>query len=403
MILNLRPKTVFFTAVLILLSLTVPQPLKAEYVFMKDGRILEGTVVSDSRSTVTLRTPDKKRIKIPRSDILRILYTSLNMGKVYIQKRDGKGLEAFVVDEDRDSYTFRKDLHKPAEFSLKRKEILFIAEKNPSGLGGKTETDRVHLTWQPPYNKVKYYTVYLKASEAAKYQQAGRSKGLSLTVKDLKSNSVYWLIVKATDEDGYESLPSNEIKITTGNILPGTPLLLSAKKERIPRDKTIVTRVRWEASTDPDGKVVKYRLYATRDGKRTMIAETMKTEYELKGVPAYQKLELAAVDDRGGESPTRGISASFGSSGYTVAVNGALILPVGRLAYLFKMGYGVTASFTAANELFEGFEPGIEAGYYRFTSAHYDVDGADRDVEGGYMTPVMMRLGYRFGPTGTFT
>ncbi len=109
---------------------------------------------------------------------------------------------------------------------------------------------------------------------------------------------------------------------------------------------------------------------------------------------------MCAVDDRGDASEIE--SVSFGTSGYTAAMDAAFILPVGKLADLFKMGYGVTATFSAQNVLFERLEAGIEAGYYRFTSAHYDVEGADRDVKSGCMAPVMLKLGYGFGPYGNF-
>ncbi|NCC45307.1 MAG: hypothetical protein EOM18_17375, partial [Clostridia bacterium] len=96
------------TAVMILSA-----PLSAEYIFLKDGSILKGTIVSDTAATVNLRLEDRRMQRIPRSDIMRILYTDLYMGKVYIQKIDGKSIVAYMVDEDRDTYTFRMEIYKP--------------------------------------------------------------------------------------------------------------------------------------------------------------------------------------------------------------------------------------------------------------------------------------------------
>lgn len=48
-------------------------PLKAEFVFLKDGSIVEGAIISDAANSVTLRQSDKKIKQIPRNDIMRIL------------------------------------------------------------------------------------------------------------------------------------------------------------------------------------------------------------------------------------------------------------------------------------------------------------------------------------------
>ena len=85
-------------------------PLSAESIFLKDGSIIDGTIISDGASSVMVRLADRKTKQIPRSEIMRILYTELKMGKIYIQKRDGKGIVAYMVDEDRESYTFRMEL-----------------------------------------------------------------------------------------------------------------------------------------------------------------------------------------------------------------------------------------------------------------------------------------------------
>jgi hypothetical protein len=58
---------------------------------------------------------------------MRILYTELKMGKVYVQKRNGESIIAYIVNEDRNQFTLRLDLYKPQEFNIKRNDILFIA------------------------------------------------------------------------------------------------------------------------------------------------------------------------------------------------------------------------------------------------------------------------------------
>ena len=151
-------KIIFNAALLCLLLST---SLHAEFVFFHDGTIVEGTITADAADSITLYTKDKQVKKIYRSQIMRILYTEFKMSRVYIQMRDGQGFAAYLVDEDRAAYTFRKELYKPEEFTVNREEVLFMAEKNPSGLKGEPGTTSVELTWLPPYDAVKKYNIYV--------------------------------------------------------------------------------------------------------------------------------------------------------------------------------------------------------------------------------------------------
>ncbi|HPA71331.1 MAG TPA: hypothetical protein PKY31_03625, partial [Spirochaetota bacterium] len=142
-------KTTGILLIIGIMTLSLAMEIRPEVIFLKDGSLVQGSVTQDAAEYITVRKEDNKTEKILRKDIMRILYTKLNMGKIYVQKRDGKGLTAFIVDEDQESYTFRKELHSPAEFTLKRVDVLFIADRNPSGLKGEAETDRARLEWFP--------------------------------------------------------------------------------------------------------------------------------------------------------------------------------------------------------------------------------------------------------------
>lgn len=87
--------------------------LHAESVFINDGSIIQGSIVSDTTDTITIYTTQKKTIEIQRSRIMRILYTELYMGKIFVNLIDGSVLQVYMVDENRDTFTFRKDLYKP--------------------------------------------------------------------------------------------------------------------------------------------------------------------------------------------------------------------------------------------------------------------------------------------------
>ena len=134
-------KTVFvfesFQSILIVLaalSLTVFANLSADYIYLKDGSIIHGKLLKDGKDSISVRDKDNRVRIIKRSDVMRINFTEMVIGKVYVQKRDGTSLTAYLVEQDQINYIFRMDLLKADEISISRKDILFIAEKNPSGL-----------------------------------------------------------------------------------------------------------------------------------------------------------------------------------------------------------------------------------------------------------------------------
>ncbi|HPR37236.1 MAG TPA: fibronectin type III domain-containing protein, partial [Spirochaetota bacterium] len=173
------------------------EALNAETVFLKDGSIIEGRIISDSAGTVAVKDKDNKTRTVQRVNIMRILYTDLYMGKVYVQKTDGKNIIAYMVDEDRDTYTFRRELFNPEELKLRRDQVLFMARGNPSGLEGEPDTDHVFLKWFPPYNQVKKYKIYIKGPGDKSFSVADETGSKSITLKKLKSNTKYQLYVTA--------------------------------------------------------------------------------------------------------------------------------------------------------------------------------------------------------------
>ncbi len=333
--------------------------LSAEFVFHKDGSIIEGSILSDTDKSVIVITKDKKQKLFPREKIIRILYGKLKTGKVYIQKRDGEGITAFVVDKDQDSYTFRNDLYKPEEFTLNRSDVLFMAEKNPSGLKviGEIGTDRVSLAWYPPYDEVEKYNIYIKKDKDEKFELIESTKSKSVTLKGLTSNTIYFLKVTGVDTDEYESSPSRELKITTKNIPPDEPVI-TATGEIKSDERTLV----WDAAVDPDGKVEKYRVYGTKDDKRVMIAEIKKTEYVLKKSLSYDKVEIAAVDERGDESETANVKLYEIDN--ILAFTPGLIMPIGDFGEMGEIGYGGVLSYMKKNIFIDDLTAGLEIGYY---------------------------------------
>lgn len=98
-------------------------------VFIKDGSILEGKIISDKGNVVKINLLSGKQMDIKRGDIIRILNTEEHKQKQYIYKTDGKVIQAFIVDEDSTSYTYRKDYDSPDEVKVLKSDINTVAKK----------------------------------------------------------------------------------------------------------------------------------------------------------------------------------------------------------------------------------------------------------------------------------
>jgi hypothetical protein len=364
-------------------------PLSAEYVFLKDGAIVEGTITSDAAGTVTVRTKENKSRSIPRSNIMRILYTELYMGKVYVQKTDGKNVICYMVDEDRESYTFRKELYNPEEFKLRRDQVLFMARGNPTGLEGEAGTDRVDLKWFPPYNPVKRYRIYIKGPGEKAYKLADETGSKNITLKGLKSNTKYFIYVTALDSAGDESLPSNELVITTKNLPPSKPEILSIDK--LPAGGY---RITWKESSDFDGKLAGYKVYKKLDREISVIGETKKTEFVLLKNEKFDGVFISAVDDLKAESDLSTVYTEYRPE-IGISVNPAFLYPLGKLKDMADYGYGAEFKLELLNYFLPKLELSADTSLF-YLPGKGDFYESESKVISLMFAPVMLSAGYAF-------
>jgi hypothetical protein len=97
--------------------------LSAESVFLKDGSIIEGRIVKDNAKIVQLTLPDDTTQEIQRSAILRILYHDNYKNRRFLTKTDGSVIEIYIVDEDKQTYTYRTDLANSEEMKISKAEV----------------------------------------------------------------------------------------------------------------------------------------------------------------------------------------------------------------------------------------------------------------------------------------
>ena len=389
----MKQKTPIFLT-LLLFIIIMSGSLFAEYVFLKDGSIVKCRIEAETATSITARMPDGKAVTFSPRNIIRILYTELYMGKIFVNKTDGTVIEAYMVDEDQTSYTFRKELYSPKEFTVKRDEVLFTTRKNPSGLSGEAKSDRIEITWKAPYTPVNKYKIYFKSG--GDYKLYGDTNSTSATLKGLKGNTLYFIKVTAIDKEGYESLPTNEIKIKTENTLPDAPagIRITTKPEK--NAEKMTATITWKAAFDVDGAIKSYKLYRKDVKGLTPAGETNKTTYQVSGLDADKSYRfiLRSVDDKNSESDdSRTFSATM-LKGYDVSLEFLYILPFGDFKKINDVGYGVLANCARENTLFYDLDIGIALGCWMYSGAE--------DVESSYMIPLVATAMYRYAVSDSF-
>ena len=109
----------------------VPALVYAEAVFLNNGSIIEGKISRDSDKEVVIKTEGKDKT-VPRSKIIRVLYTEDYKNKVYIFMKDNTIIEGYVVEETRDAYLYRPNIRSATEKTVKKDDLRFISKEKIS-------------------------------------------------------------------------------------------------------------------------------------------------------------------------------------------------------------------------------------------------------------------------------
>lgn len=371
---------IFLFIILINISVTG----NAEYIFKKDGSIIKGTIIRDDPQFITAENESGVPVRIGRNDILRILYTELYIGKVYVRLTSGEVIEGYQVEEDRDNYTFRKDIARPEEFVLSRKKVMFIARTNPTDLTGDSSIERIFIRWSPPFKPAKLYRIYLRENKKdEQFKVIGETGDTSYTIRNLNKSASYEVYVTAVGDTGEESLPSE--KIITGTIpYPPRDLVLT---EQLSADrKTVKIALAWKAVKDETTRVKSYTVYKIDDGTRKKLGNVAGCEFVIKDVTAEGKHRFAvvSVNDLGTESED--VTAVY-SAGYRIntRVSGAYLVPLADMGVISEWGFGGLLDCTMGDRKYSA---GMETGYLKFL-------GADDDIKTMTIFPVLAVADYR--------
>jgi hypothetical protein len=379
-------------------------PLSAEHIFLDDGSILNGKIIRESSSEITVKLDDGKTKTVPSARIMRTIFYDLYIGKIFVNKTDGTVLEAYMVDEDQKYYTFRKELYKPEEFRVKRGEVLFIARKNPTNLTGEFRDESITAKWNPPFNKVKSYNVYLRAGSGT-YSLYRETAATSCVIGKLQGNTSYKVKVTAVDAEEYESLPSNEITVGTPNNPPEPPSRVRLEKKTVSDSRTagktdsITAKLSWEAASDVDGKVLSYNVYLVKRGEYRLVTSTNLTAFEVTGLDPQENSSfiVRAVDNTNAESRnSRSADISGSASGFAVSAAPCFIAPQGNFSSISGNGFGVRVTAMNLSVLAGRIGTGLSLEFLRF-------GGGRSEVRSTTIIPLTAVMECRFRPGERFS
>ncbi len=359
--------------------------LFAEYVFKKDGSIIKCSIVKDEPSFLMVKNDAGASIRINRNDIMRILYTELYMGKIYVRMTSGEVIEGYQVDEDRDSYIFRKEINNPKEFTVDRKKVMFIVRTNPTDVISEPSIEKILVKWSPPFKPAKSYKVYMRENKKGeKFKVITETGSTSYIFKNLKRNSSYEVYVTAIGDTEEESLPSEKI-ITSTTPYPPEDLVMTEKYSA--DNKTVTLSMTWKPVTDAESKVKSYTIYNLDDKDRKKIGNVTGTEFVIKDFPAKGRhlFSVVSVNEMGTDSED--VKAVY-DAGYIIytSVSASYLIPLGDMGVIADPGYGGLVDFCMGVRLFSF---GIETGYFTFSSAATDVKSMS-------IIPVLATADYRF-------
>jgi fibronectin type 3 domain-containing protein len=310
--------------------------------------------------------------------------------RVDVKLKDGKEFKTNLAAEDNDKYTFRDDINKAKEYTVRRSDVLFITDHYPSGLKGEGSFTDISLNWYYPYNKMEHFNIYLKKSTEDKYTLAGKAGSNSFKLKGLKGNMNYNIRVTGVNEAGIETAQSNEIIVTTLNSPPFSPTGLKVKQI-----KEGGTLVEWKAATDPDGTVVKYNINKLNIYKKEFLGDSKETNFNAtEKIPAY-KILVSAVDDKGAESPP--LYAIMLPLSFTPGV----VFPLEKFGFMYNVGFGGMLSFSARNLFFYNFEGGVSLGFYYLPGKDLQ-DEKNKKYNDFMLVPAYLYAGYNIGIAAGF-
>jgi hypothetical protein len=363
-------------------------PAAADFVFFKNGRIIEGEM---------LITPSVLHFRMTASYLdLSWVAPSFPVKSYIVYLRRGKGEFLFagetsgtsmrlrglecgteytahvtsIDSENRESapsndirfVTFSGKPQPPARLrvtALERDGKGFSArviwDKATDTCGGMVKEYCVYIS--PPVEAVKAPVKEKKkdprpapdgAERFAGFVLAGKTAGPAFQLSGLKENVSYTVMVTSLDGSKNESGSATVAFIAAGrsappaNLRPGAPYPLECRK-MVSRDgKETMAQLFWKEAGDPDGYVAAYRVYRKKKDGYELAGTTSGTDFQVRGIQFSDAdyFVVRSVDDRGAES-VDSIRVTTGNPlTVTVTSRFAFMVPLRGFNTFFDPGYG---------------------------------------------------------------
>jgi len=98
-------------------------------VFTRDGSIIDCRVIKESTRSIEVQPASGESRVILINDIIRIQYNTNYKEKKILGKTDGTKIEAYIMEENLDSYVYRIELSSPSEFRISKNELKSISKR----------------------------------------------------------------------------------------------------------------------------------------------------------------------------------------------------------------------------------------------------------------------------------
>jgi hypothetical protein len=118
----MKRKITGYIIISILLLIVSVKLLRGEVIYLKDGQVISGSIVRETKKQVTVKTKYKSYV-FKRKDIKRILYGSRQLERIYIQLKDNSIIDGYMVDQDNEKVVLRRSKDSPMEENISKKNI----------------------------------------------------------------------------------------------------------------------------------------------------------------------------------------------------------------------------------------------------------------------------------------
>jgi predicted acetyltransferase len=108
--------------ILVLIFMVLTHTISAEIIYLNDGSILNGAIINENDSSITVETKYQTRT-ISRSQIKRILYGERELEEIYVLMKNGDRIHGWQIIQDNEKVVYRKTKDDPEEHIIYKKDI----------------------------------------------------------------------------------------------------------------------------------------------------------------------------------------------------------------------------------------------------------------------------------------